>query len=137
MSLRQTVCKAIVFSRELFRKGWPAYSCKGNALKRNALVGALAGLVLVAGTMAASDRAPATMRQRPLHGTITRIDAPALRLCMQSDTGRQLSLAVANVDALRAVRAGDQVRVDVDANSVVLNITTATLTPRPISYSRG
>ena len=77
------------------------------------------------------------MRHGPIHGTITRVDAPALRLEMRSDAGRRMQFAVANVDAMRAVRAGDQVRVDIDEHGAVLNIAKAIVTPRPISYSRG
>jgi hypothetical protein len=58
-----------------------------------------------------------------------------LRLQIQSDTGQRVYLAVVN--AMRAVRAGDQVRVDVDENGVVLNIAKAIVAPRPSSYSRG
>jgi hypothetical protein len=85
----------------------------------------------------APEQAPPTMQQGSLHGTITRIDAPALRLQMQSDTGRQIQLAVANVDALRAVRRGEHVRADIDDQGVVLNIHATPLMPHPVSYSRG
>lgn len=48
-----------------------------------------------------------------------------------------MRIAVANVDAMRAVRAGDHVRIDIDANGVALNINKTTIRPRPTSYSRG
>jgi len=110
--------------------GWPAYSCKGNAL-----AGVLAGL-LVAG-MASPDQALLAMAHSPIHGTITSIDAPMLQLHMRTDDGRRVDLAVANVDAMRAVRPGNHVRVDVDEHGIVLNITHTFSPPRPMSYSRG
>lgn len=113
-------------------KGWPGYSCKGNAL-----AGALAGLLVVASAFTPSGQAPSTTIRGSLNGTIAKIDAPALCLHMQSDTGQHMRLAVANVDAMRAVRAGDHVRIDVDENGVALNINKTTVTPRPTSYSRG
>jgi hypothetical protein len=93
--------------------------------------------MLIAGVIAVSEQATSAVQHGPIHGTITRVDAPALRLEMRSDTGRHMQLAVANVDAIRAVRAGDQVRVDIDEYGAVLGIAKAMLTPRPISYSRG
>lgn len=72
-----------------------------------------------------------------INGTIAKIDAPALSLRMQSDSGQYMYLAVANVDAMRAVHAGDHVRIDVDENGVALNINKTTITPRPTSFSRG
>jgi len=111
--------------------GWPAYSCKGNAL-----AGVLAGL-LVAGTMAPSGQALLAMAHSPINGTITSIDPPTLRLHMRTDDGRRVDLTVANVDVMRAVRPGDHVRVDVDDHDIVLNINHTLSPPRPVSYSRG
>jgi len=111
--------------------GWPAYSCKGNAL-----AGVLAGL-LVAGAMASSGQTQLAMAHSPIDGTIIRIDAPTLRLHMRTDDGRRVDLAVANVDAMRTVRPGDHVRVDVDEHDIVLNINHTLSPPRPMSYSRG
>ena len=132
MNLSRTSNRPVTLALIASKKRWLVRSCKGNAL-----AGALAGLMLVASAIGASEQAPLAMRHGPLHGTLTKIDAPALRLQMQSDTGRRIDLAVANVDAMRRVRVGDQVRVDVDENGVVLNIAKAIVAPRPSSYSRG
>jgi len=119
-------------ARNSVGNGWPGYSCKGNAL-----AGTLAGLLVVASAFALSGQAPPTTIRGSINGTITKIDAPALRLRMHTDTGPSVHLAVANVDAMRAVRAGDYVRVDVDESGIVLNINKTTVTPRPTSFSRG
>jgi hypothetical protein len=132
MNLRRTALRCFTRVWNSARKGWPIRSCKGNAL-----AGTLAGLMLIAGAMAASEQATSAVRHGPIHGTITRVDAPALRLEMRSDTGRHMQLAVANVDALRAVRRGEHVRADVDDHGVVLNIHATPLMPHPVSYSRG
>ena len=112
--------------------GWPIRSCKGNAL-----AGTLVGLLLVASALASSDHAPFATARSPIHGTITRIDAPALHLHMHTDDGQRIDLTVVNVDAMRTVRPGDHVRVDIDDHGIALNINT-TLSPlRPMSYPRG
>ena len=113
-------------------KRWPIRSCKGNAL-----AGLLAGLLLVASALASSDRVPATVTTSSIDGIIAAIDAPALRLHVRTDNGRQLHLTVANVDAMRAVNAGDHVRLDVDGHGVVVNIQRTAVITRPIPYSRG
>jgi uncharacterized protein YuzE len=125
-------CAAVRNSVGKGRLGYPYKSCKGNAL-----AGALAGLLLVASAFVSSGQAPSTTMRGSINGTIAKIDAPALYLRMQSDTGQHLRLAVANVDAMRAVRAGDHVRIDIDENGIALNINKTTVTPRPTSYSRG
>ncbi len=112
---------------------WPTGACKGNAL-----AGTLAGLLVVAGAMAAATgqvQIPTT--QGSISGTITRVDASTLRLHMRTDDDRTVDLMVANVDAMRAVRRGDHVRADVDDHGIVLNINTTLSPPRPISFSRG
>jgi uncharacterized protein YuzE len=38
---------------------------------------------------------------------------------------------------MRAVRAGDHVRIDIDENGIALNINKTIVAPRPTSYSRG
>jgi hypothetical protein len=48
-----------------------------------------------------------------------------------------MELLTANVDALRALRAGDHVRVDLDERGIALNINKTVPAPRPISYPRG
>ena len=113
-------------------KRWPIRSCKGNAL-----AGVLAGLLLVASALASSDRAPVAMPTSSIDGIIATIDAPALRLRLRTDAGRQLHFTVANVDAMRAVSTGDHVRLDVDGHGVVVNIHRTAVTTRPIPYSRG
>lgn len=132
MTRSNTLHNRCAAARNSAGKGWPGYSCKGNAL-----AGTLAGLLLVASAFASSGQAPPTTIHGSLNGTIAKIDAPALCLHVQSDTGQHMRLAVANVDAMRAVRAGDHVRIDVDENGVALNINKTTVTPRPTSYSRG
>lgn len=132
MTRSNTLHNRCAVARNSAGKGRPGYSCKGNAL-----AGTLAGLLVVASAFAPSGQAPPTTIRGSLNGTIAKIDAPALCLHMQSDTGQHMRLAVANVDAMRAVRAGDHVRIDVDENGVALNINKTTVTPRPTSYSRG
>jgi hypothetical protein len=109
-------------------------ACKGNAL-----IGALAGLLLAAGTMmaSASGQARMTAIQGPISGTITRMNLPTLRLHLRTDDDRTLDLTVVNVDAMRAVRRGEHVRVDLDDRGIVLNIDTTLSPPRPMSFSRG
>ncbi|OGW67674.1 MAG: hypothetical protein A3H49_09105 [Nitrospirae bacterium RIFCSPLOWO2_02_FULL_62_14] len=107
-------------------------SCKGNAL-----TGVMAGLLLVASALAPSDWAPATATTRPIDGILATIDAPALSLHMRTDAGRQMHLTVANVDAMRTVRAGDHVRLDLDEHDIVVNIYRTAPAPRPIPHSRG
>ena len=72
-----------------------------------------------------------------IDGIIAAIDAPSLRLHVLTDNGSQLHLTVANVDAMRAVNAGDHVRLDVDGHGVVVNIQRTAVITRPIPYSRG
>lgn len=134
MDRRNIFYNRCAIARSSVGKGWPGYSCKGNAL-----AGALAGLLLVAGAIASSGQAPLTTMRSSINGTIAKIDAPALSLHMQSDTGQPLRLAVANVDAMRAVGAGDHVRVDIDENGIALNIQQTTPAPqRPtLSYASG
>jgi hypothetical protein len=132
MDRSNTLYYRCAVTRNSVDKGWPGYSCKGNAL-----AGALAGLMLMASAFASSGQAPPTTIRGSINGTIAKIDAPALSLHMQSDTGQLMRLAVANVDAMRAVRTGDHVRIDVDENGIALNINRTTVTPRPTSYSRG
>lgn len=91
----------------------------------------------MASAFSSSGQAPLTTIHDSINGTIAKIDAPALCLHMHSDTGQHMRIAVANVDAMRAVRAGDHVRIDIDANGVALNINKTTIRPRPTSYSRG
>ena len=91
----------------------------------------------MAGALASSDRLPATVTTSSIDGIIAAIDAPALRLHVRTDTGRQLHLTVANVDAMRAVNTGDHVRLDVEGHGVVVNIHRTAVTTRPIPYSRG
>lgn len=131
MNRSNTLYRRCAAVRNSVGKGWPGYSSKGNAL-----AGALAGLLLVASAFASSGQAPLTTTRGSIDGTIAKIDAPALCLHMQSDSGQYVRLAVANVDAMRAVRAGDHVRIDVDENGIALNISRTTITPRPTSYSR-
>jgi len=112
--------------------GGPIKTCKGNAL-----TGVLVALLLVASALAPSGWAPATATTRPVDGILATIDAPALYLHMRTDAGRQMHLTVANVDAMRTVRSGDHVRLDVDEHGVVVNIYRTALAPRPVSCSRG
>ena len=134
MDRGKTRYASYVDARNSVRKdnGSPGYSCKGNAL-----AGALVGLLLVASAFVSSGQAPLTALRGSINGTIAKIDAAALCLYMQSDTGQHMRLVVANVDAMRAVRAGDHVRIEVDENGVALNINKTTVTPQPTSYSRG
>jgi hypothetical protein len=123
-----------VTGRSVRGAGWPIRSCKGNAL-----AGTLAGLVLVASALASSGHAPLPVATAhgSIHGTVTKIDAPMLRLHMRTDDDRRVDLTVANVDALRTVRRGDHVRVDVDDHDIVLNINTTLPPPRPMAHPRG
>ena len=132
MSLSQTDGSLTTPVENFFKTRRLVRSCKGNAL-----AGALAGLVVVAGILASSGPVSLPTSLAAVHGTITKIDAPALRLQMQSDTGLQMQLAVVNVDALRTVRRGEHVRVDIDDHGAVLNIRATPLMPYPVSYSRG
>lgn len=75
--------------------------------------------------------------QGPVHGTLTRVDAPRLYLSLVADDGHRMDLLTANVDAMRALRAGDHVRVELDDQGIVLNINKTVSAPHPISYSRG
>jgi hypothetical protein len=75
--------------------------------------------------------------QSPVFGTVTSVDAPRLYLSLDADDGHRLELITANVDALRALRAGDHVRVDLDERGIALNINKTVPAPRPISYPRG
>lgn len=75
--------------------------------------------------------------QGPIHGTVTSVDAPRLYLSLHADDGHRMELLTANVDALRALRAGDHVRVDLDDQGIALNINKTVSAPRPVSYSRG
>lgn len=75
--------------------------------------------------------------QGPVHGTITRVDPPNLYLRLRDDDGQRVDLVTANVDAVRALREGDHVRVDLDDHGIALNISKTVSVPRPISYSRG
>lgn len=113
-------------------KRGPIRSCKGNAL-----TGVLAGLLLVASALAPLDWAPATATTRSVDGILATVDAPALHLHMRTDAGHQMHLTVANVDAMRTVRTGDHVRLDVDEHDVVVNIYRTSAAPRPTPYSRG
>jgi hypothetical protein len=108
------------------------------------LVGMLAGLLL-AGGLAASSVTSEPVESVPapslmsVSGTILRIDQPALRMSVHDDTGRHRHFAVANVDAMARVRAGDHVCVEVDQGGIVLNIQQTTPAPqRPtLSYAGG
>lgn len=104
--------------------------CNGSAMG----VG-FAGLLLL--TMWASDQAPLTPTHNPIHGTIARLDAPRLHLSLRDDDGRHVDLTTANVDAMRTLRTGDHVRVDLDGHGIALNINKTVSAPRAISYSRG
>lgn len=75
--------------------------------------------------------------QGPVHGTVTRVDAPNLYLSLRADDGHRVDLITANVDAVRALRAGDHVRVDLDEQGIALNINKTVSAPRPIFYPRG
>jgi hypothetical protein len=119
-------------SRNVLDAGWPNKMCKGNALK-----GTLAGLLIMASAMVSSGQALLATTHSPINGTITQIDVPMLYLHMRTDDGRLVDLAVANVDAIRAVRRGDHIRADVDDHGIVLNINKTLSPPRRISYSRG
>lgn len=120
--------------------GWPVRPCKGSALA----VG-LAGLLVVTFTIGTSGHTPQSITNnqihgpihRPIHGTITRVDAPRLYLSLYADDGRRVVLTSANVDAMRALQAGDHVRVDLDGQGIALNINKTVSAPPPIFYSRG
>ena len=93
----------------------------------------------MAGAIASSGQAPLTTMRGSINGTIAKIDAPALSLHIQSDTGQPMRLAVANVDAMTRVSTGDHVCVEVDQGGIVLNIQQTTPAPqRPtLSYASG
>jgi len=110
--------------------GRPVRLGKGSALG----VG-FAGLLLL--TMWASGQASLPTTHQPIHGTIAKLDAPRLHLSLHADDGRRLDLTSVNVDAMRALRTGDHVRVDLDDHGIALNINKTVSIPRPISYSRG
>lgn len=112
--------------------GRPIKPCKGSALEI-----ALAGLILTTGVFIASGQASLWATQRQIQGTITRIDAPRLYFTVRTDDGRHADLAIANVDAIRTMRAGDHVHVDSDGHGVALNISRTPSAPHPVSYSRG
>jgi hypothetical protein len=105
--------------------------------KRNALRAVLAGLLLTSGVVATSGQALFSTPPGAVHGTVLAADPPRLRLSVRTEDGRQVELAVANVDAMRAVQRGDHIRVDVDRHGIALNIHKTPSTPRPVSYSRG
>lgn len=117
---------------KLFSTRRPFRSCKANAL-----IGLAGGLALTASFLAFSGRSPLAASSGIVSGTVLQVDAPALHLYVKSDEGRFHSLAIANVDAVRDVHAGDHVQLDTDGNGVVLNINKLPAIPRPISYSRG
>lgn len=112
--------------------GRSAKPCKGSALEVT-----LAGLMLAAGIIVASGQASLLMTPRPIQGTITRIDAPRLYFSVRTDDGRHADLAIANVDAIRTMQAGDHVLVDSDGHGVALNISRTPSAPPPAFYSRG
>lgn len=106
--------------------------CKGSALEAT-----LAGLMLATGILVASGQASLPTTSRPIQGTITRIDEPRLYFSVRTDDGRHADLAIANVDAIRTMRAGDHVRVESDGDGVALNISRTPSAPQPVSYPRG
>lgn len=116
--------------------GWPVRPCKGSALA----VG-LAGLIVATLTVGTSGKLfpPTAINsiRGPIHGTITGVDTPRLYLSLYADDGRRVVLTSANVDAMRALHAGDHVRVDLDGQGIALNINKTVSTPHPVSYSRG
>jgi len=120
--------------------GWPLRPCKGSALGVGfvgLLVALLTAMVAIGGS---GQAAPETARHTihgPIHGTIAKIDAPRLTLSLRADDGRHMDLITANVDAVRRLREGDHVRVELDDHGIALNINKTALAPRPIFYSRG
>ena len=117
--------------------GLPPKFGKGGAL---GMIG-LAGLLVVAIAVGTADRTPRPITSDaihgPIHGTITRVDAPRLHFSLHDDGGRRMDLTSANVDAMRALQAGDHVRVDLDGHGIALNINKTVSAPHPVSYSRG
>jgi len=115
---------------------WPVRPCKGSALG----VG-LAGLIVATPTIGTSGKSspPTAINpiHGPIHGTITWVDAPRLHLSLHADDGRCVDLTTANVDAMRALQAGDHVRADRDDQGIALNINKTVSTPHPVFYSRG
>ncbi len=95
----------------------------------------MAGLLLL--TLWASDQGPKPTTLHPIQGTIARLDVARLHLSLQADDGHHVDLTTANVDAMRALRAGDYVRVDLDDQGIALNINKTVLAPRLVFYSRG
>lgn len=112
--------------------GWPVRPCKGSALG----VG-LAGLIVATLTVGTSGKLFPPTAINSIHGTITWVDAPRLHLRLHADDSRRMDLTTANVDAMRALQAGDHVRVDLDGQGIALNINKTVSTPPPIFYSRG
>ena len=111
---------------------WSIQRCKGSALEI-----ALAVVMLAVSLVVASGQASLVRTQRPIQGTITYIDAPRLYFSVRTDDGRHADLAIANVDAIRPMRAGDHVRVDSDDHGMALNISKTTSAPHPVSYPQG
>ncbi len=103
--------------------------------KGSALAIGFAGLLVVA--LGASGQASLPTADQSIQGIILRIDAPRLYLSLRADDGHHVDLTSANVDAMRTVRAGDHVRVELDEHGIALNINKTVLVPRPIFYSRG
>jgi hypothetical protein len=53
------------------------------------------------------------------HGTVVTIDRVALHVTIRTDFGRTVAVPVETCDMIQGVRAGDRVRLDVDAQGVV------------------
>jgi len=70
-------------------------------------------------------------------GTVAHIDTLTLRLDLASHAGQFLQTTVVNVDAMKTVRPGDYVRVELDRDGIVLNMAPAMPPPRPAPYVRG
>jgi hypothetical protein len=103
------------------------------------VVSVLAGFLLAGGVATSAIKSEPDTPLMSVSGTIMRIDQAALRMSVHDDTGRQRHFAVANVDAMAYVRAGDHVCVEVDQGGIVLNIQRTTPVPqRPtLSYASG
>jgi hypothetical protein len=91
-------------------------------------------LIIAAGT---SGQVLLSASNARIHGIVTRIESPRLRLGIRTEEGRSLDLVTANVDALRTVQAGDHVSIEVDGHGIAVNIRRTLPTPRPVWYSRG
>jgi hypothetical protein len=105
----------------------------------HAVVGVLAGLLVAGGVAASSVTWEPDTSLVSVSGTIMKVESSTMRMSLHDDTGRQRHFAVANVDAMAYVRAGDYVCVEVDQGGIVLNIQRTTPAPqRPtLSYASG